>query len=495
MHTRACHVGDCVDVTENIVLITIDCLRADHLESYGYPRVTSPNLTRLAREGVVFRNVVSDGPFTLASFPSMMTSSHPLEGDIYYSLRGRPPLISEVLKGEGFETAAFNPNILLTLRSDFTKGFNHYEGYVARASDEFTIAVTGGSVRSKTDKIKSKIRNLVLSLSSRFPVIGSLAYIVDRLGKEFPTETAERVTSDAIDWILKNRDRPFFVWIHYMDVHEPYFLEKIAMKRHYSSWAGLLSEMKASHLFNKMVLGGKILSDREESYLRKFLVDVYDDRIRHVDAQVGRLISTLEKANLSRETAIIVTSDHGQAFLEHGNIFHKASFYEENLRIPLIVWSGNEWSGRINANSPVSLVDLPPTILSILGLPAHPEYRGKDITAPLKRDHVISEASYDEHGLPFYKVPRSTELNFSFAIYRGRYKYIKHFPMKSSKRAELYDLSADPNERRNLVGELPDLAAEFEKILEKHFDDIGLNIGREIVKFKIHLRKVLGGDG
>ncbi len=478
-----------MDEMENIILITVDCLRADHLESYGYNRVTSPNLSRLAREGLAFRNVIADGPFTLASFPSMMTSSHPLEKDIYYSLKGRPPLISEVLKKRGFETAAFNPNILLTLRLDFSRGFNHYEGYVSRVSGEFTTAIVGE--REGSNKIKLKIRSLVVSFSKKFPLLGSISYIIDRIGKDFPTETAERVTSDAIEWIFKNRDRPFFLWIHYMDVHEPYFLEKITMQKHYSSWVGLPSEVKASHIFNKMVLGSKTLSDRERRYLRRFLVDVYDDRVRHVDAQIGRLTNALGEAGLSRKTAIIITSDHGQAFLEHENIFHKASFYEENLRIPLIIWLGGKRIEGINANNSISLIDLPPTMLSILGLPHHPSYRGKDISAPLRREYVVSEASYDEHGLPFYKVPKSTELNFSFAIYGGKYKYIKHFPMEASGRAELYDLSTDPNEKENLVDKRPDLVAKFEKWLEKHLEDIGLNIGREVVKFKIHLKKIL----
>ncbi len=472
---------------ENLVLITVDCLRADHLESYGYGRITSPNLSRLASEGLIFENVVSDGPFTLASFPPMMTSSYPLEGDVYYSLKERPPLISEVFSEKGFETAAFNPNILLTFRSDFSRGFKNYEGYVSRVSGEFTRALVGGQGRS--GGIDLKIRDLIISFSKKIPLVGSLAYILDKIGRKFPTETAEKVTSDAIEWIFKNRDRPFFLWVHYMDVHEPYFLEKITMERHYSSWVGLLSEIKASHIFNKMVLEGKALSDREENYLRKFLVDVYDDRIRHVDAQIGRFIKALEEAGLHRETAIVITSDHGQAFLEHGNIFHRSSFYEENLRIPLIIWLGGKRVDGINTSNFISLMDLPPTMLSILGLPYPPSYRGMNIMAPLEREYVISEASYDEHGLPFFRVPKSTKLNFSFAIYREKYKYIKHFPMEASERVELYDLRKDPKEKENLAFKRPELAARFDKLLEKHLRDIGLNIEKEIMRFKIRLKR------
>lgn len=476
---------------ENVILITIDCLRSDHMEIYGYPRTTSPNMTKLAKEGVLFRNAVANGPFTLASFPSIMTSSYPLEGDIYYSLKGRPPTIGELLHREGFRTAAFNPNILLTLRADYSKSFDFYEGYIHKVSEEFSLAVTGPR-RGGVGGAKSRAREVILSISKRFPAVGSVAYMLDRFGKDFPTETSRRITSDAIEWIRSNRDNPFFLWIHYMDVHEPYFMERIEMPKVYSSWAGFLAEIRASHLFNKMVMAGRGLSHQEKRYLRKFLIDVYDDRILLVDSQVGKLMKVLMEEGISKSTAVIITSDHGQAFLEHENVFHRASFYEENLRIPLIVWVGGEGGGV--RDDPVSLMDIPPTILSLVGLPPHPEFRGSNALNSGERDALIAEASYDEHGHPFYRLPSSNEINFSFAIYRNGYKFIRHFRMDGSSLTELYDLKNDPREGRNIAREMPDIVEDFERILNDHFDEINLSISREIMRFKIRSSKASGGN-
>jgi len=469
---------------ENVILITIDCLRADHLEIYGYPRETSPNITRIAREGVFFRNVVANGPFTLASFPSIMTSSYPLQGDVYYSLNGRPPLLSELLKQEGFSTAAFNPNILLTVRCDYTKGFDHYEGYLPRISREFS-AVT--EVRST--HITKKLKDTAISLSKKYPAFELLLYLFSRAWRQFPTEVASKVTSDAIDWIKRNRGRPFFLWIHYMDAHEPYFLERLDMERYYSKWANIFHKMKARYLHSKIILREKGPSEKDTDFLRRYLIDTYDDRIRYIDQNIGRLIKTLESEGLSSRTAVIITSDHGQAFLEHENLYHKASFYEENLRVPLIMWGGEINESHINPATPASLMDIPPTVMSLLNLRPHRDFMGKDLTKNVDREFIIAEASYDEHGLPFYRVPESSKINFSFVVYLGNYKYIKHIPMKGHPSYELYDLRTDPEER-NSINKNGDLIEKFDIILTNHMNEISLNIEREIIKFNVKLMKV-----
>jgi len=469
---------------ENVILITIDCLRADHLEIYGYPRVTSPNITRIAREGVFLRNVVANGPFTLASFPSIMTSSYPLQGDVYYSLNGRPPLLSELLKQEGFSTAAFNPNILLTVRSNYTRGFDHYEGYLPRISREFSAAVTGdGSTR-----ITKKLKDIAISLSKKYPAFELLLYLLSRAWRQFPTEVASKVTSDAIDWIKKNKGRPFFLWIHYMDAHEPYFLERFNMKRNYSKWVNTFHKMKAKYLCNRIILGKGGLSERDTDFLRGYFIDIYDDRITYVDQNIGRLFKTLESEGLSRRTAVIITSDHGQAFLEHGNLLHRASFYEENLRVPLIIWGDEIDESYINPATPTSLMDIPPTVMSLLDLRPHKDFMGKDLTRNVDREFVIAEASYDEHGLPFLRVPEPSEINFSFVVYLGNYKYIKHIPMKGPPSYELYNIRIDPKERNN-INKNEDLIEKFDHILVSHMNEISLNIEREVIKFNVKIMR------
>jgi arylsulfatase A-like enzyme len=405
-----------------------------------------------------------------------------------------------LLKQEGFSTAAFNPNILLTALYDYSRGFEHYEGYLPKTYRESKVSVAGHPMMEKLESAFYSLSEMIpikavpYLLSEMIPLVKVLPYLLS--WKRFPTAIASKVTSDAINWIKENKGKPFFLWIHYMDAHEPYFLESLATEGYYSKWANFFHRMKAIYLYES--LRKRSLSREEVNFLRRYFIDVYDDRIMYIDHNIGRLIKVLESEGLLPRTAVIITSDHGQAFLEHGELFHGALFYEENLRVPLIIWGGEINGSYINPKTLASLIDIPPTIMSILNLKPHRDFIGIDLTKNADREFIIAEASYDEYRwpprvniLPLIGVPnRSTEINFSFAIYSGNYKYIKHIPMRGSPTYELYNLQIDPKEESNIT-DRPDIVERFDKILANHLNEISLNIQKEIIKFNIKLAKAI----
>ncbi len=176
----------------------------------------------------------------------------------------------------------------------------------------------------------------------------------------------------------RNRDNPFFLWIHYMDVHNPYMVGE-----------DLRSVGKFSYFFVEQYLTNR----SQQSYwrrerlgldddLREFISavrDVYDRRISRIDANIGRLIEAIRKEGIDKETVLILTSDHGQGFLEHGFYSHGAYFYEEILRVPLIIVPLEGMTGWKRIEGYRSHVDIPPTILSLLGEGREEDYRGSDI--------------------------------------------------------------------------------------------------------------------
>lgn len=473
---------------ENLVLITVDCLRADHLEAYGYRRETSPNITELSREGMVFLNAFANGPFTLASFPSLMTSSYPLQGDVFYGLTGRPPLVSEVLRGKGFRTAAFNTNDFLSFIPEYSKGFDTYvAGGPNDRESQLTYRVLG--------RLYKRFPELGLSATriiSEIPMVNRVLYSLTKVG--FPFIRGNVITELAIEWLRRNKGTPFFLWIHYMDTHNPYMLgeslRKAKKPKYFLVEHELVKESKNAYS------QGRTVSLRGLEEFTKALIDVYDDRIRFVDAQIGRLIKTMREERIEKNTAVIVTADHGQAFLEHGYYSHIALFYEELVHIPLLIHLPNR--RRILREDLVSLIDIPPTILSLLdGNPGGHGFFGRDIiTHPHPTSNIVfSEASHDQRGdaITKFTVGDDTTLMFSFMVRGTRWKYIARIAEKSIVREELYDLKADPSERVNLMakGSVPGSTIdEMRSILRDHLKQINFSYARAELKFNIIKRRL-----
>ena len=471
---------------ENIILITVDCLRPDHLELYGYGKRTMPNLVQLAPSGLVVDRAYTNSPFTLGSFPSLFTSSYPLEGDPFYTLRGRPDSIHEVLRGKGYRTAGFNANLYLSLIRDYERGFDFYWSPI-RAEEAKSQGFNG--LRDVVLKIARNLYRRIegspklIDTAGSIPLLRNIVYSLTEAGVGYAR--AEEITRRAVNWIREHGKRPFFLWIHYMDVHNPYFVGDDLRRAGKPSY--FIKEQELVRRSHELYSSRRRLTvDQESKEMLIKMKGIYDERIRKVDANIGKLIKVLEEENLIGSTALILTSDHGQGFLEHGFYSHGAYFYEEVLRVPLIISLLRGSSGYERIKGDRSLMDIPPTILALLG-EMYSFYRGKSLLDDNDKDIIHSEALHNEKGTPISSMDDSREVRITIAVKKGNMKYIVQFRGSETLYEELYDLERDRYEVEDLSkgGNYTDILEEFRKEVSTHMRVVGIDPAKVLHKFRL----------
>ena len=333
----------------NLLLISIDTCRADHLTCYGYNRDTSPHLDQLAREGVLFENLTAAASWTVPSHMSMFTALYPSVHGVESGsarLGEGVPTLAQILAQRGYVTAAFVTGPSLNHRFGFDRGFQTYDDFtVSRLFDNVDIR-EGGFDHVVTD-----------------PVITHL----------------------ATQWLQKHSRENFFLFLHYWDCHDDYIPPSPFNKKFDPAYSG--KEHGRYILFRQDELAAHI-SVMDLAHL----VALYDGEIAHTDEHVGKILQLLEALQLSEKTLVIVLSDHGEAFLEHGKLLHANSLYEEELHVPLIMrLPGVIPAGkRIVGN--VSHVDLLPTALGLLRQQACPtQIQGIDLSPMILGDKPVPE--------------------------------------------------------------------------------------------------------
>ncbi len=422
----------------NTVLITIDCLRADHLSCYGYRRKTTPFIDHLASKGLKFENAFANGPFTAASFLSIFASAYPLDFKHQLPLPKEATLISQVLQGEGIKTAAIHSNPYLSAFYGYNRGWDYFEDFLNLKNG------SKGRKRKWLGKIlRGRLRDLYLYTKLFFT--GVKAY-----------EEAETITNCAIDWLNRNMDSSFFLWIHYMDLHEPYFMFNTDIERVYSKNMHRISEVRSYINSMKRNITSEDI---------KNMIDVYDDKLRYIDRQLKSLVNFLENSGLLGGTLMIIVSDHGQEFLDHGVFGHFARFYEEIIHIPLILFGSNITS-QVNENL-VSQIDIPPTILSFHGSPIPWRYRGRSLLTKNNREYIVSEAAHNERGTYIMSNKIFPSKFRTYAIRTKKWKYICKLGGKN-REIELYNLLKDPKEKNNISNTHREVVNVFSKVLSHH---------------------------
>ncbi|MBU0637656.1 MAG: sulfatase-like hydrolase/transferase [Planctomycetes bacterium] len=347
----------------NVLLITLDTTRPDHLGCYGYEQAQTPTIDSLLTCGVRFDDAVTSVPTTLASHATLLTGLYPpttgVRDNGHYSLAPGFVTLAEVLKGAGYDTAAFVSSFVLDRRFGLAQGFDVYDFEVARDGQ-------------------------------RGPA--SLEH----------ERRAHDVTSSAIGWLRARGDsgsaRPFFAWVHYFDPHHPY----------------------DSPLASTGAYGN----------------NPYDAEIAFVDLHVKRLLGLITEQGLRERTLVVLVSDHGEGLSEHGEDLHGIFVYESALRVALILSNPRLFSAGYRVDDRVvGTVDVLPTVLELLGLPAPALCDGQSL---LLRD-TPERAIYIETVYP---------LNMGCSALRGlrRHgdKYIE------APRPEYYDLRSDPAELANI---------------------------------------------
>lgn len=449
----------------NILLITLDTTRWDHLSCYGYKRLTTPHLDKFAREGVLYTNAYAPASWTLPSHASLFTGKYPTRHGAHYNpdfmkvvnyleehqsekkwefgdlvqasilpLPEENLTLAEILSEKGYQTAGIIGGYMCASIFGISQGFDYYNERFFNLTKDIKYFLI------------CRALECFFSLNDFFTLHGISAG--DRLASD--------VNSAAIKWLEKHYTKPFFLFINYFDPHGPHLPlapyntfygnpeKKIIMERF---GRGDLSYINAEWNLAMAVREGKHLLSEEE---REILISRYDAEIRYVDDHLGLLFNKLKELKIFDNTLIIVTADHGEAFGEHGFMYHKSDLYEEVIHVPLIIkYPSSTPQGRREKR--VSLVDILPTVLTYLGYSQPSDIDGK----VLEEVHPVIAEDYASWWIPV-KVQRNLR-----AIFEGRYKFI----WSSDSFHELYDLTADPKEEKNLRYQYSQKAYSMENTL------------------------------
>jgi len=388
----------------NVILLILESLRLDQLRTFGGSRDVMPNVDAVARESLRFTNA-----YTLASHSNYadlcpLSSHYPLR-EAKMHIYPRDPtyprvLIYDILKPLGYRTAIFSSqnerwgamlNYLDTGNLDTIMHSDNYEG--PTYTDPLDIGFWRWANRGR------------------------------RSGK-----LDDRITiKEAIRWIGEQSNQPFFMYINLQNSHFPYVTPSDFPRRFGPK------EVDFPYSYNNY--------PPEKAHIVK---DIYSDSLHYVDAQVGRLVDHLKQSGQWENTTLIITGDTGQAFMEHGFACHGNKLYNEVMRVPLIIRSPG-CKPKSDARL-ASHLDVPPTVLQLLGLPLHPSFQGESLLA--------ADVSKDRDLFLVVQAPLADQT----AIVKSGFKLIADFRLG---RFHLYDLVNDPNERRDVVGEHPDMTRQL----------------------------------
>jgi arylsulfatase A-like enzyme/Flp pilus assembly protein TadD len=362
----------------NLVLLSVDTLRADHLSSYGATALRTPNMDRLASEGLLYENVSTVAPTTLPSHASLFTGltpvAHGVRDNVGFYLDDRFTTLAAHLKEQGYDTAAFVGAFVLDSRFGLDRGFDLYDDAIEEAEEE-----------------------------------GVSGLIAQRRGAA--------VLESSLDWLgSRGQDpRPFFAFLHFYDPHAPY-------------------EPPAG--------------------------EGYRGEVAYVDSLVGRLLSYLDERGLTERTLVVLTADHGESLGEHGELTHGLFLYESTLRIPLLFRYPGASGGK-RVSDPTHITGIASEILEILRLPPLPGGRPAE-------------------GRPLYAETFVPRLHYGWSELRSLTRWPHKLVM--APRPELYDLSKDPEETKNLIAELPEVARALAGELEASSPVVPGNVDRETLE-------------
>lgn len=418
----------------DIVLVTVDSLRADHVGWHGYPRETTPNLSRRAESARTFSNAFSHACSTRPSFPSILTSSYPLMYGGFERLSEERTPIAEVLDEAGYATAGFHSNLYLAADFNYDRGFDEF---FDSKSDPSALAKLRQAVKTRLDDdgyVYSVLQRLFNATEKRTGIELGSAYV-----------DAADITDRAISWARSETDSPRFLWVHYMDVHHPYVPPAEYQQRFRDR---PISDRDAVQLRRKMLESPDEITDEELDAL----VDLYDAEIAYVDAEVDRLIETL-RTEWDDDPIVTFTADHGEEFLDHGGFSHSATFYDEVLHVPLFIDDGTEGG---ECDDLVGLLDLAPTLTRYADVDSPDNFHGESLseagTNDWNRSEVIAEWADFDAG------------DRRFGIRTTDWKYVR----EEDGNERLYDLEADPREKNDLAAEEPAALGELRARLEDH---------------------------
>ncbi len=443
-----------MEVQKSIILVTVDCLRADHAGFMGYDRPTTPFLDSLAKESFVFPAAIVAGAPTYYSFPAILASRYPLAlGRDVLGLAPDESTLTSVLKEAGYATASFSAaNPYITSRFGYQHGFDTFRDFLNDAPEPLTIDnVTTLEGSGWTSRLNRKLQKLN---SGPFRAIYDEMYFrycqrvtppansLDAL-RRFPA--ADVIVNEVCQWLASIGDAPFFLWLHLMDPHAPYYPKEdaLALMGH-----GPVTPARARYLnsyWNRSELGPRRLDRHRED-----VVALYDSGVRWVDAQLERLIETLRGSGRWDNSIFAFTADHGEEFLEHGGRYHPPSrLMEEIINVPLLLRVPGSAKKEV-AKSPFSLLHLAPTLLDAARLPIPVSFEGQSYWPQVQHGEVFDGAAISEcvAGCTNPFRPENRMGPRVLSVREARFKLMLQFDPPGE---QLYDLEADPGEHAPLA--------------------------------------------
>jgi arylsulfatase A-like enzyme len=407
----------------NVILISLDTLRSDHLGCYGYDRNTSPSIDELSQDSALFLNTFATSPWTLPSHVSLLTALNCVNHRVYYGNQRINPSIltlADLLRSRGYFSAGLTGGGFLGSLFGFSKGFDKYQ-------------------------------------------------IVSQILSE---DAAESICAASLEWMEKHKDRNFFLFLHTYQIHDPYY-------RH-SGISDLFlpegTELARIDMTEWRLKQEKRYTPMSERF-RDNLIGLYDGEIRYTDEVLIRpLLQRLKELGLYDDTIIILTSDHGEEFYEHGGWHHTHSLYNETIKVPLLIKFPHSRHAGKRIENVVSIVDIMPTILDELGIQSKDQYMDgrslKELLPPhnmdVKNRIFLSELAANVEN---NRVPRkmATHRDVHKLIVNDDYtpEALSYFtvPPERREKVEVFNMVEDSDEQKNLSQINPNLAADLLDLL------------------------------
>jgi len=411
----------------NILFIMIDTLRADHVGCYGYGKPTTPSIDRLAREGVRFPSLYTAGPWTMPSVMTMFTSLYPtVHGATGYQHRAslKVTTLAEHLKRLGYRrTVGIVSNPTVNSRYGFAQGFDRYDDYSIFFAHELNLFELDDVPQRKS--------------------------VVEAV-------TSHTVTRMATDWLAKEGRRgPWFLFLLYFDPHTDYVPPQPWDRRFdpHPHAENRKAKPNVRHLLGK---------DTTPSDLEHILA-LYDGEIGYTDRCVGELLTRLDRLGLRDNTVVLLTSDHGEEFLDHGGILHGRTLYDELMRGILILRHPDRLPAGKVAPARACHLDIAPTLIECIGEKPDGECQGVSQLRAITGTESDGSSAPDR---PCYLEATSTQ--DLRAVVVGRHKLVHDV---QAGREELLDLESDPKERTNVASQKPHVCGRLRAMLTAHVSE------------------------
>lgn len=388
---------------KNVILLTIDALRKDALGCYGNESRLTPFVDSLQNKCTRFTKGQASGPYTQASFPGLLTSSYYLKYGKPKGLSPNRTLISEPLKEAGIVTAAFHSNPYLCDYLGWNRGWDVFYDSMEEEVDPKIPYIKGDVINSKIDKWLSS-------------------------------------------YTQRGEYKPFFLWLHYMDIHEPYIPQRKYIDMVDPSIS--LSQDEMYNLFKDVLLKRDVSHEGTVKLLKK----LYHAHVREVDDYIKEFFGILEKFDLLLDSVIIMTNDHGDEFGEHGGLSHDDKMYSELIDMPLLIYDPSKDKVEV-CDTLVSNVDIPPTVIHLFSLDPVESFNGHSL---LPIEHYPEKGCFGE--AIDQRSQRGGDIEKDIYFYREQDLQVMYRANLDSW--EMYDLKADPKELDNIVNTSP-MAAEL----------------------------------